>query len=232
MRDEKGPIDPYAVLGIPRTASQSEIRKAYIALARRYHPDLHRGSRFAEEKFKQINEAYQTLTGNAAEAAPPGGPSVAGTQKTARRWRARILKAALYCLGGGLVLVVGANLVTRLGSGGTVKPDCGHSPPSPSETVRRHIELADKGNIDCAFQMLSHRQMNSEGGPNFVRGLIIIWIDAIHNNGGISQTEVTKEKIIGGSAQVDVRLWLGNDNSSERNYKLIKENDEWKIDEF
>jgi curved DNA-binding protein len=52
--------DYYDVLGVARTASQEEIQKAYRKLARTYHPDINKEPE-AEEKFKQINEAYEVL---------------------------------------------------------------------------------------------------------------------------------------------------------------------------
>ncbi|MBI5410647.1 MAG: J domain-containing protein [Nitrospirae bacterium] len=56
--------DCYDVLGVPRTASQDEIKKAYRKLARQYHPDLHAGSRKAEmeKKFKELNQAHEVLS--------------------------------------------------------------------------------------------------------------------------------------------------------------------------
>ena len=53
--------DFYNVLGVPRTASDDEIKKAYRKLAMTYHPDRNNGSREAEEKFKEITEAYDVL---------------------------------------------------------------------------------------------------------------------------------------------------------------------------
>jgi DnaJ-class molecular chaperone len=53
--------DPYSVLGLSRTASDEDIKKAYRRLARRYHPDLNRGSTDGEAKFKEVAEAYETL---------------------------------------------------------------------------------------------------------------------------------------------------------------------------
>ncbi len=53
--------DYYAILGVPKTASAEELKKSYRQLARQYHPDVATDKRHAEEKFKEINEAYQVL---------------------------------------------------------------------------------------------------------------------------------------------------------------------------
>ncbi len=54
--------DLYAVLGVARTATADEIRKAYRKLARQYHPDLNPGNRQAEERFKEISFAHDVLS--------------------------------------------------------------------------------------------------------------------------------------------------------------------------
>ncbi|MCX8068897.1 MAG: molecular chaperone DnaJ [Thermodesulfovibrionales bacterium] len=54
--------DYYATLGIDRNASQEEIKKAFRQLALKYHPDRNQGNKEAEEKFKEINEAYTCLS--------------------------------------------------------------------------------------------------------------------------------------------------------------------------
>ena len=53
--------DYYSLLEIKRTASGEEIKKAYRALAKKYHPDANIGNAEAEEIFKDINEAYDVL---------------------------------------------------------------------------------------------------------------------------------------------------------------------------
>ena len=54
--------DYYQSLGVPREASSEEIRKAFRKLAREYHPDVAKDKAAAEEKFKEINEAYEVLS--------------------------------------------------------------------------------------------------------------------------------------------------------------------------
>lgn len=56
------PKDLYAILGLPRTASADDIRKAYRKLARKYHPDVNAGNKEAEETFKDVSLAYDVLS--------------------------------------------------------------------------------------------------------------------------------------------------------------------------
>ena len=54
--------DYYEVLGVAKDADEAAIKKAYRQLAKKYHPDVNPGDKDAEEKFKEVNEAYQTLS--------------------------------------------------------------------------------------------------------------------------------------------------------------------------
>src|ERR1700741_1435438 len=53
--------DYYAILGVPRNASEEDVKKAFRKLARQYHPDVAKDKKAAEQKFKEINEAYEVL---------------------------------------------------------------------------------------------------------------------------------------------------------------------------
>src|SRR5438445_7249075 len=60
--------DYYTVLGVARGASEADVKKAYRKLAMTYHPDRNNGDKAAEEKFKEITEAYEVLSDPAKRA--------------------------------------------------------------------------------------------------------------------------------------------------------------------
>src|SRR5260370_26598945 len=81
--------DYYELLGVPRKAGAKDIRAAFRKLARKYHPDLNPGDKSSEEKFKQLQEAYDVLSdskkrqmydqyGFYSDNLPPGGPGGEG----------------------------------------------------------------------------------------------------------------------------------------------------------
>src|ERR1700756_2145073 len=61
-RTSSMPRDPYEVLGVQRSASEQEVKKAFRALARELHPDVNAHDPAAEEKFKEAAEAYEILS--------------------------------------------------------------------------------------------------------------------------------------------------------------------------
>ena len=56
------PRDYYEVLGVPKTASADEIKKAHRKLVRKYHPDVNKNNPASTEKFKEAQEAYDVLS--------------------------------------------------------------------------------------------------------------------------------------------------------------------------
>jgi molecular chaperone DnaJ len=54
--------DYYELLGLKKTASEAEIKKAFRKFARKYHPDVNPGDKASESKFKEISEAYEVLS--------------------------------------------------------------------------------------------------------------------------------------------------------------------------
>src|SRR5256885_3273112 len=60
--EEMAKEDFYKILGVKRDAKPEEIKKAYRRLARKYHPDVNPGDKSAEERFKQMTEAFDVLS--------------------------------------------------------------------------------------------------------------------------------------------------------------------------
>ena len=143
--------DFYAVLGVTKTASADEIKKAYRKLAREFHPDANAGDAKAEEKFKEISEAYDVLSDDAkrreydemrqyggvrsAAAGSPGGPPGGfgpGGATRSTSVTCSVTPASATCSAGCSVARLAAGAVAT--GRATTSPDAS---PSASATRRR-----------------------------------------------------------------------------------------------
>ena len=69
--------DYYEILGVERTSTEVELKKAYRRLAMKHHPDRNPDDKASEELFKEANEAYEVLS-DSSKRARPGGGGVSG----------------------------------------------------------------------------------------------------------------------------------------------------------
>ena len=75
-------MDLFIVLGLPHGASESDVRRAYRRLARRFHPDINPGDRVAAARFREIVEAYETLIDPDRRSRYLAGQPVQGVEAT------------------------------------------------------------------------------------------------------------------------------------------------------
>jgi curved DNA-binding protein CbpA len=127
-----GNDDPYALLGVARSASQAEIKAAYHRLVGKYHPDRHQDNPLADlatARLAELNQAYELLSDPALRDAHDPGARSRRAQVPVRRWTSRhafgtmLLLLALPLLVRGVVALfrLGRLLLARLfGAGGAI----------------------------------------------------------------------------------------------------------------
>jgi hypothetical protein len=106
--------DPYLVLGVPRTASDAEIRSAYLALVARYHPDRHQGNPLedlAGIRMAEINRAYQTLSKPEGRAEYDRGTGGSGTGAAGGPRNNRVMKTVALLMALPVLVSIGGLLI-------------------------------------------------------------------------------------------------------------------------
>ena len=154
--------DYYAVLGVAKTAAADEIKRAYRKLARKWHPDVNSGDAKAEERFKEISEAYHVL----------GDPKRrkkydhVGPEAFARDFDGSAFSEQFGNLfgggGGGGFSVGGFSIEDLLGGFGVGSPSVGgphvrRPPPSRGRDIRIRVELGLEDAVNGAERLISYR---------------------------------------------------------------------------
>ena len=106
---------------------------------------------------------------------------------------------------------------------------CNLLKPGPAKTVQVFYEHVERGEIQDAINCLSS-EVTSSFGADKVRTMLIAETDKIKRKGGIDSFEVKKEEITGEIADVSIVFKYKDGSTESQNARLIKENDEWRID--
>ncbi len=162
--------DYYAVLGVAKTATAEEIKRAYRKLARKWHPDVNPGDAKAEDRFKEISEAYHVV----GEAERRKKYDQVGHEAFARDFDASGFSEQFgQFFGGGGFSVGGFNIEDLLGGLGSSGPFGGprprQAPPSRGRDVQVRVDLGLEDAINGAERVISYRADNGKACRTRVR---------------------------------------------------------------
>ncbi len=156
--------DYYAVLGVAKAAAADEIKRAYRKLARKWHPDVNSGDAKAEERFKEISEAYHVL----GDLERRKKYDQVGPEAFARDFDGSAFSEQFGNLfgGGGGFSVGGFNIEELLGGFGAGSRFGGRphvrQPPSRGRDIRIRVELGLEEAVNGAERLISYRGENGD----------------------------------------------------------------------
>lgn len=163
----------YQILGVPKGASPAEIKKAYRRLAKQYHPDTHQGDKAAEDKFKEISQAYDSL----------GDPKKRRQYDQMRSAFAQGFRPGGFDFqGGGIDL---GELFRRAGRKRQARPSGSH--------FQDFMGMGGLGDILSGFMDLGGRRQRPERGGDIISNLKITFDQAWR--GGKVKLKVKREEI-------------------------------------
>ena len=172
--------DYYEVLGVSKTATEDDLKKAYRKLAKRYHPDLHPDDKEAEAKFKELNEAYAILSDSDSRAKYDQfghagvDPNFAGAGA-----------GGFGGFGGFADFDLGSIFDSFFGGGGSARPRNG---PQKGETLRTSVIISfEEAAFGCEKEITISRSETCEecGGSGCAKGTTAEICSECHGTGTV-----------------------------------------------